>query len=199
MSTAVMMERIAEVSPRLKARLAGALYLFSLLTAATAETLLHGSLNIAGGLIGVAGMVVVTLLVYNLFQPVNRNLSLLAAFFGLVGLTFEALRLQPHGVNIAIVFAGFYCILIGCLIFKSTFLPRILGVLMVFAGLGWLTYLSNPLVNYLSPYNLTTGLIGELSVFLWLLVKGVSVQRWEEQANAGFRYPVTGNPTQIRR
>jgi hypothetical protein len=177
MSTAVMMERIAEVSPRLKARLAGAIYLFSLLTVATAETFLHGSMNIAGGLIGVAGMVVVTLLVYSLFQPVNRNLSLLATFFGLVGLTFEALRLQPHGVNIAIVFAGFYCILIGYLMFKSTFLPRILGVLMVFAGLGWLTYLSNPLANYLSPLNLATGLIGELSVFLWLLVMGVSVQR----------------------
>jgi hypothetical protein len=33
---------------------------------------------------------------------------LLAAFFGLVGLTFEALRWQPHGMNIAIAFAGFY-------------------------------------------------------------------------------------------
>jgi Domain of unknown function (DUF4386) len=130
MSTAVMMERIAEVSPRFKARLAGALYLFSLLTAATTETFLHGSLNIAGGLIGIAGMVVVTLLVYDLFKPVNRSLSLLAAFFNLLGLSLEALRLQPHGVSIALVFTGAYCLLIGVLIFKSNFLPRILGALM---------------------------------------------------------------------
>ena len=101
-----------------------------------------------------------------------------------MGLTFEALRLQPQGVNIAIVFHGFYCLLIGYLIFRSTFLPRILGALMAFAGLGWLTYLSNPLVNYLSPYNLASALLAEVSVLLWLLVMGVNVQRWKEQAGA---------------
>jgi hypothetical protein len=55
---------------------------------------------------------------------------------------------------------------------------------MAFAGLGWLTYLSNPLVNYLSPYNLACGLLGEASGFLWLLVMGVNAQRWKEQASA---------------
>jgi hypothetical protein len=129
-------------------------------------------------------MAAVTLLLYDIFKPVNRGLSLLAAFFAFVGLTFEALRLQPQGVNIAIVFHGFYCLLIGYLIFRSTFLPRILGALMAFAGLGWLTYLSNPLVNYLSPYNLASALLAEVSVFLWLLVMGVNVQRWKEQAGA---------------
>jgi hypothetical protein len=184
MSTAVMMERIAELSPRFKGRMAGVLYLLSVLTATLTELFVRGRLNIAGGLIAVSVMAVVTLLVYDLFKPANRNLSLLAAFFSLVGLTFEALRLQPHGVNIAIVFAGFYCVLIGYLIFNSTFLPRILGALMAFAGMGWLTFLSPPLVNYLSPYNLAAGLLGEVSVFLWLLVMGVNVQRWKEQASA---------------
>jgi hypothetical protein len=179
-----MMERIAELSPRFKGRMAGVLYLLSVLTAALTELFVRGRLNIAGGLIAVSVMAVVTLLVYDLFKPANRNLSLLAAFFSLVGLTFEALRLQPHGVNIAIVFAGFYCVLIGYLIFNSTFLPRILGALMAFAGMGWLTFLSPPLVNYLSPYNLAAGLLGEVSVFLWLLVMGVNVQRWKEQASA---------------
>src|SRR5580704_2669392 len=184
MSTAVMMERIAELSPRFKGRMAGVLYLLSVLTAALTELFVRGRLNIAGGLIAVSVMAVVTLLVYDLFKPANRNLSLLAAFFSLVGLTFEALRLQPHGVNISIVFAGFYCLLIGYLIFRSTFLPRFLGALMAFAGMGWLTFLSPPLVNYLSPYNLAAGLLGEVSVFLWLLVMGVNVQRWKEQASA---------------
>jgi Domain of unknown function (DUF4386) len=109
---------------------------------------------------------------------------LLAAFFNLVGLAFEALRLQPQGLNIAVVFNGFYCLLIGYLIFRSTFLPRMLSALMSFAGLGWLTFLSTPLVNYLSPYNLASGLLGEGSVMLWLLVMGVNVQPWKEQASA---------------
>ena len=183
MSAVEMMKRIAEASPRLKARIAGVLYLLSFLTAAFTELFVHGRLNIAGGLIAVSIMVVVMLLVYDLFKPVNRSLSLLAAFFSLVGLTFEALRLQPQGVNIAIVFAGFYCILTGYLIFRSTFLPRILGALMAFAGLGWLTFLSPALANHLSPYNLASGLLGEVSVFLWLLVMGVNVQRWQEQAS----------------
>ena len=74
--------------------------------------------------------------------------------------------------------------LIGYLIFKSTFLPRVLGVLMAFAGLAWLTFLSNSLVNYLSPYNLASGLLGQGSVMLWLLVMGVNEQRWKEQASA---------------
>ncbi len=93
-------------------------------------------------------------------------------------------ELQPQGLNIALVFHGLYCILIGYLILGSTFLPRILGGLMAFAGLGWLTYLSNPLVYYLSPYNLASGLLEDVSVYLWLLVMGVNVQRWKEQASA---------------
>ena len=102
-----------------------------------------------------------TLLLYHIFKPVSRSLSLLAAFFSLVGLSFEALRWQPRGVNVAIVSVGFYCLLIGYLIFQSAFLPRILGALMAFAGLGWLTYVSTQLANYVSPYNVASGLVGK--------------------------------------
>src|SRR5271157_3123774 len=185
MSAAVMMKRIAEASPRLKARMAGALNFFSLLTAGFTETFVRGRLNYAGGYIAISSMVVVTLLLYGIFKPVNRGLSLLAASFAFVGLDFEALRLQPQGANIAIVFHGFYCILMGYLIFRSSFLPRILGVLMAFAGLGWLTYLSNPLVNYLSPYNLASALLAEASVFLWLLVMGVNIPKGERKQEVG--------------
>jgi Domain of unknown function (DUF4386) len=169
-----MMKRITAASPRFMARIAGALYFFSVLMAAFSEISLQGNLNIAGGLIAVFGMIAMTLLLYYLFEPVNRSLSLLAAFSSLVGLCFEALRWQPWGVNVAIVFSGFYCVLMGYLIFRSTFLPRILGLLMAFAGLGWLTYLSTPLANNLSPYNLAAGLLGEGLVMLWLLVFGLN-------------------------
>jgi hypothetical protein len=60
-----------------------------------------------------------------------------------------------------LAFFGFYCLLIGYLIFRSKFLPRVLGLLMAFAGLGWLTFLWPPLANYLSPYILVRGIVGE--------------------------------------
>jgi hypothetical protein len=183
MSTAGIMQRIAEASPRSKARVAGVLYFLSLLTAVFGESV-GGRVGFAAGEIAVSGMLAMTLLFYDIFKPVNRSLALLAASINLVGLAFEALRWNPRGVDIALVFVGLQHLLIGYLIFRSTFLPRILGVLMAFAGLGWLTYLSPALANYLSPYNLASGLLGEGSVYLWLLVTGVNGQRWKAQASA---------------
>jgi Domain of unknown function (DUF4386) len=184
MNGAEMKQRIAEASPRFKARLAGGLWLLSFLVVAFTESFVHGPLNIAGGLIAVSGMVVVTLLLYGIFKPVSQGLSLIAAFSSLVGLGFEALRWQPLGMNVAIVFSGCYCLLLGILIFRSTFLPRPLGALMTFSGLGWLTYLSTPIANLLSPYNLASGVLGEALVMLWLLVIGLNAQKWSELAAA---------------
>ena len=188
MSKAVMTARIGQVSPALKARLAGLALSLVVLTTAFTEFFVRGrssfGAELAAGIIEVSGMIAVTLLFYDIFKPANRNLSLLAATLNLVGLAFELLQIQPQGVNIGMGFHGFYCILIGYLIFRSTFLPRILGEFMAIAGLCWLTYLSRPLANYLSPYNLSSGLLVEGSVFLWLLVMGVNVQRWKEQATA---------------
>ena len=189
-----MMDRIREASPRFKARIAGALYLLSVMTAAFTELFVRGRLNLAGGFIAVIGMIAVTLLLYGIFKPVNRSLSSFAAFLSLVGLTFEALRWQPQGLNIAVVLNGFYCLLIGYLIFRSTFLPRILGALMAIAGFGWLTFLSPPLAHSLSPYNLASGLLGEGSVMLWLVVMGVNVQRWKASEMAMSRQLATRAP-----
>ncbi len=182
MSAAVMMERFAEASPRFKARMAGALYLLSVLTAAVSEVFARGGLNWAGGLVAVSGMIVVTRLLYDILKPVNGSLCLLAASLSLAGLTCEAIRWTPQGVNVAVVFNGFSCLPIGYLIYRSTFLPRILGAVMAFAGLAWLTFLSTPLANHLSPWNLACGLLGQASVMLWLLVKGVNAPRWKERA-----------------
>jgi hypothetical protein len=188
MSAAVMMKRIAEASPCLKARIAGALFLLLLLTAAFTEFFFHGRLSfaadLAAGIIEVSCMIAVTLLFYDIFKPVNRRLSLLAASFNFVTVTLELLRFLPKGMNIGLAFHGFYWILIGYLIFRSTFLPRILGALPAIAGLGWLTFLPPQLRNYLSPYNLASVLLVEGLVMLWLLVMGVNVQRWKGQARA---------------
>jgi hypothetical protein len=94
------------------------------------------------------------------------------------------LELNNQAANIYLVIFGFYDLLIGYLIFRSTFLPRILGALMMVAGLGWLTFLSPPLANHLSPPILVLGFLAELLLMLWLLVKGVNVQRWQDQASA---------------
>lgn len=126
-TTRVTMKRIVERSPRLKARVAGVFYLLAALIAAFAESLVRGWSLYASGLIPVACFVVVTLLLYQLFKPVNRSLALLAMLFNFVGLTFDALELYLWGVNIALIFHGLYCLLIGFLAFRSDFLPRFLA------------------------------------------------------------------------
>jgi hypothetical protein len=189
-SSSVIMKRIAEVSPRFKAKIAGVIYVFSVLTAVFLELFLGGRLGYAANFIQMSGMAAVSLIFYDIFKPVNRSLSLLAASFNLAGIACEAIRLNPKGVNMAIVLHGGYCLLIGYLIFRSTFLPRILGAPMALAGLSWLTFLLVPLANYLSPYNLACGLLGEASAMLWLLAMGVNVQRWKEQASEATRLSI---------
>jgi Domain of unknown function (DUF4386) len=184
-----MMNRIAESSPRFKARIAGVFYLLAVLTAAFAEGFVRGRLLYVAGLLPVACFVVVTLLLYQLFKPVNRGLAWLAALSNLVGLTLEALELHLSGANVALIFHGLYCLVVGYLIFRSGFLPRIPGLLMAIGGLAWLTDLSIPLTHHLSPYNVITGFAGEGLPMLWLLVFGVNAQRWKERANAAAENP----------
>jgi len=182
------MERIAEASPRPRARITGVIYLLYFLTAVSAEVFVGRSrlvLYDAVNLIAHAFYIAVTLLFYYLFKPVNRSLSLLAALFSLAGCANDLLdlfRLAHYKIN-SLVFFGPYCLLIGYLIFRSTFLPRILGVLMALAGLGWLIFLT-PLANHLSTYLKVLGFLAEMSLMLWLIVKGVNVQKWKEQARA---------------
>jgi hypothetical protein len=183
-----MMERIAEASRPPRARITGVVYLLYFLTAVFAEVFVgRGRLVVydAVNLIAHAFYIAVTLLFYYMFKPVNRSLSLLAALFSLAGCANDVLslfNLAPHNIS-SLVFFGPYCLLLGYLIFRSIFLPRILGVLMAFAGLGWLIFLS-PLANHLSTYLKVLGFLAEASLMLWLLVRGVNVQRWKEQAGA---------------
>ena len=77
--------------------------------------------------------------------------------------------------------------MLGYLIFKSGYFPRILGVLVVVGALG---YLIESFGNFLYPNYAeifavvvgVTAVIGELPFFLWLLIKGVNVQRYNERA-----------------
>jgi Domain of unknown function (DUF4386) len=103
----------------------------------------------------------------------------------LQALVLTLLKLNALAYDIGLVFFGFWYVLIGYLIFRSTFLPRIIGALGVLAGFGYLTLLWQPLAHYLYPYNLALAGPGEISLMLWLIVKGVNVRKWKETACAG--------------
>jgi hypothetical protein len=189
--------------------------------AATSHNLLAHERLLRSGfavtLISTAFYVALTALFYNMFRPVNRTLSLLAAFLSLVGcgiqvvfaglytfgpplvlggdqyltsfnpqqlqaLAFLILKIGTQAFNIALVFFGFFDFLIGYLISKSTFLPRFLAVLMMLAGVGWLATLSPSLLTHLSPGVEILGFVAELALMLWLIIKGVNLQRWNQQS-----------------
>jgi hypothetical protein len=176
-------------------------------------------LGFASSLIGVAFHIAWAVLMYELLKPVNKRLSLLAAFIILVGCAIQALtsflyltpllilkgdsslsaftpeqlqalalmflKLNAYAFNIDLVFFGLWCVLTGYLIFRSAFLPRILGVLLAISGLGFLTYLYPPLAYRLFfPYIGVASAFGEIPLESWLIVMGVNAQRWKEQASA---------------
>lgn len=173
----------AERSVRSRGRLSGLFYLLNILTGASA-LFLHGTQASVVLLVATGCYVAVTALFYDLFRPVSRALSLTAACFSLVGCTISALttlHLAAIGIS-PLVFFGCYCLLIGYLIIRSTFLPPVLGALMALGGLGWLTFLSPELSSRLSPYNLAPGILGESALAFWLIGVGLNAQRWLEQA-----------------
>ncbi len=100
-----------------------------------------------------------------------------------------ALKLQLTVFSIGMVFFGVQCISIGYLVARSTFLPRVLGILL---GIGGTSYVIASFASFLIPsfgphliqFVLPVALIGEGSLTVWLLVKGVNLQRWKDQAIA---------------
>jgi hypothetical protein len=101
----------------------------------------------------------------------------------LQALAYMFLKLYTQAYGIALVFFGFFCLLTGYLIYKSTFLPRILGGFMMLTGLSGLTFLSPPFGVKYFPY-IMLGAVGELLLTVWLLVRGVDAERWKQQAAA---------------
>jgi hypothetical protein len=99
-------------------------------------------------------------------------------------LTLMLFQISARAFNIYLVLFGFWCLLIGWLVIKSTFIPRVIGVLEMIAGVCWLTFLWMPLAHSLAPYNQALAGIGEMSLTLWLLVMGVNSERWNEKASA---------------
>lgn len=97
-------------------------------------------------------------------------------------LSLAFLRINGQGAGIALIFIGFQTALDGWLVFKSTFLPKFLGVLSMIAGLGWITFIWPPLGHQLFMFVALIALLGSVAMIGWLFVRGVDEQRWREQA-----------------
>jgi hypothetical protein len=96
----------------------------------------------------------------------------------LATLSLLSLNIQSQGYAIGLVFFGFYCLIVGYVIYKSKFLPKIFGILYALTGLCYLInsftmFLSKGFENPLFVYLAIPIIIGELSFSLWLLIKGI--------------------------
>jgi hypothetical protein len=100
----------------------------------------------------------------------------------LATLSLLSLNIQAQGYAIGLVFFGLYCLIVGYVMYKSNFLPKIFGLLYAIAGWCYLVnsftmFLSKGFENPLFIYLAIPIFIGELSFCLWLLIKGVDTSK----------------------
>ena len=101
-------------------------------------------------------------------------------------LSYLAIKAHGYGFGIGLIFFGFACLVRGWLIFGSGYFPKPLGVLMFVAGLSYLAnsfalLLAPSIAASIFPGVLIPALVGELSLCLWLIVKGVNMKQWAQQ------------------
>jgi MFS family permease len=146
------------------------------------------SVSLLAAFLGFAGCVIKTFSRVFFFAPLfilgGAHYLNVFSMEQLQALALLFLKVNDHGAAMALVFFGFYALLTGYLIIRSTFLPRILGVWSAIAGLGWLSFLYPTLGYRLFFYVAPFGLLGAVALIVWLLVFGVNEQRWREQARA---------------
>lgn len=142
-------------------------------------------------------------MLFNLVQTavlVANKLNLLSALFflgnaeylkvfkpeQLQALSYLPIKLHAFGFGVGLIFFGFVCLIEGYLIYRSAYLPRFLGVLMQIAGVCYLVnsfalILAPSFADSLFPFILLPPFIAELSLCLWLLLKGVNMPEWEKR------------------
>jgi hypothetical protein len=110
----------------------------------------------------------------------------------LQALAYVPWNLSSIEYSLHTVFFGFDILCMAYLVFRSTFLPRAIGVLLAIDGLAYLVYsfayfLAPGFAAQLVPWIQLPALIGEGSLCLWLLVVGVDVERWKKGASVAIR------------
>jgi hypothetical protein len=84
----------------------------------------------------------------------------------------DSLQLSP------LIFFGPFCLLIGYLIFRSIFLPRFLGILLMLAGAAWIIYIIPGLPKMLLVPIQVLGILAEAFLMLWLIAIGIKPEKW---------------------
>ena len=105
----------------------------------------------------------------------------------LQALALVFIRLRTFGFDIALVFFGLHCVLVGCLLFRSTFFPRILGAALAIGGICYMadilsTAIPPAIGAHLFPYIMLPAGVAEIALTLWLIIIGVNVSKWEKRA-----------------
>jgi len=103
-------------------------------------------------------------------------------------LSYLAIKAHGFGFGVGLIFFGFACLVRGYLIFRSGYLPKAMGVLIVVAGLSYLInsfalLLAPSFATLIFPAVLVPAFVGELSLCLWLIVKGVNLEHWPQRAS----------------
>jgi len=169
-----------------KGRLAGALWLVVIVVsmAGYLVRLSAPRVDFAANLLGGAVYLGVTVLLYEICEPVNGTLARFGAMCGLAGVATGAAtsvtNVTPpeQGFYLGMVFFGLQCMSVGYLLARAALVPRVLGVLLAIGGTG---YVVNSFANFLAPavgvhfapFVIPLALLGEGSLTLWLLAKGV--------------------------
>src|SRR4029077_18877090 len=102
-------------------------------------------------------------------------------------LALAFIKFRTIGFDVALVFFGIHCAIVGYLILRSTFLPRIIGLLLAVGAIGYVAnisagFLPPALAREFFPYVMLPAGLAELSLTLWLMVVAVTASKWQPQA-----------------
>ena len=147
-------------------------------------SLLAAACGLVGVAVGAAGSLA-QLSVLAVLSAASAGGAFTAAQLQALAYTFT--RVDAQAFQLGMLYFGVQCALLGYLVTRSTFLPRLLGVLL---GVGGLSYVASSLANLvapafgaaLAPFVIPAALVGEGSLTAWLIAKGVDGGRWQEQA-----------------
>lgn len=104
-------------------------------------------------------------------------------------LAYTYLDAHTYGYLLGLVFFGLHLAVLGYLVYRATYLPRFLGVLLALAACG---YLADSFTYFLvagyegaaSPAVLAPAVVAELAMIVWLVFKGVDADAWRQEAEA---------------
>lgn len=150
------------------------------------------------------------LLIYQLLKPMHRTVAQLALYVVVICIAMQAvtsvlyiapLLILKSGIDSALasnlafavlkingvanetdlIFFGLWCILTGYLYWRSTFFPRVIGLLLMLDGTGWTLFIWQPLAAFLFPAIAVAAGAAEIPTQLWLIIFGFNNQRYEKQ------------------